>query len=104
MSMDIETRKQIENKLWDELDGGLFVSVYINSFHWYKQRIFNLNKNYYTVKDKKVLEIHKSGLHPTGDDVWSFITECKKVGTYNPNKKYKNICKEITYSFINKLL
>jgi hypothetical protein len=96
----IHLQKETERRLWAELEGGLFVHVYISTFHGYKQKIFNLSQDYYTVKDAKVLQIHKNGLSETNDDLWTFVTQCKKVGKYNPNKKYKNKHTEIPYNVI----
>jgi hypothetical protein len=77
---------EIEKALSKELEGKVFEHVWVTN----SEDTFFCAKDYYTVKGGKVYYIAKDGaLQPSDDTLLSIKSECRKVGTYNPDKQYK---------------
>ncbi len=60
-------------------------------------------KDFYTVKEGKVLMVNDGLEQATGDTLIDLVSQCKRIGIYNPNKKYKRLIKDYSYSELNKL-
>jgi hypothetical protein len=97
--------QKIEDSLKKELEGKLFVDINVSTF---QGNTYFVSKDWYTVLNGKVVLLSNGvdGSAPaeTGDTLLSLITDCKRIGVYNKDKKYKRILKKYTYSEIKKLL
>jgi hypothetical protein len=92
-------RDTIEEYLAKEYEGKLFVNIFLlPCFGSYTVR-----KDYYTVLNGLVYSTHEGELHASGDTMLSLQTDCKKIGKYNPDKKYKTTTRNYSYSEIKKL-
>lgn len=92
---------EIEKALSKELEGKVFEHIWICN----NCDTFFCAKDYYTVKDGIVYFIAKDGkLQPSGDTLLSIKSECRRIGTYNADKKYKGIRHSMTPSEIKKAL
>lgn len=77
---------EIEKHLAKELEGKVFEHVWVTN----SEDTFFCAKDFYTVKDGQVYYIAKDGaLQASDDTLLSIKSECRKVGIYNPDKKYK---------------
>ena len=84
-----------------KLEGGLFACITLS----YCGRDFVARKDLYTVQNGIVYAVLKDGtLYETEDILWHVERDCHRIGTYNPNKKYKTTAKTFSYSEIKKIL
>lgn len=77
---------EIEKALSKELEGKVFEHVWVTN----SEDTFFCAKDFYTVKGGQVYFIAKDGeLQASDDTLLSIKSECRKVGTYSPDKQYK---------------
>jgi hypothetical protein len=77
---------EIEKHLANELEGKVFEHVWVTN----SGDTFFCAKDYYTVKGGQVFFIAKDGaLQPSDDTLLSIKSECRSVGNYTPERKYK---------------
>ena len=86
-------------KVAADFEGKLFVNI---SMCQYKGSI-GVSKHYYTVKSGIVYMINEHGEQPTGDTLLTISAECKAIGKYHPERKYKSSHKTYTVSQFCKL-
>ncbi len=95
----------IEKSLESKCEGRLFVYIWMHTLSLSGKK-YLIAKEYYTVINGVVYIIEGDGskLTPSGDSLFEITTECRRVGVYNPSKKYKQVNKVYTYSEFKKLL
>ena len=83
-----------------ELEGGLFVEISLT----FCGRDYVARRDFYTVKDGLVYSFVDGVLYATGDSLWNVERDCKRIGKYNPAKKYTPKSSTLSYSEAKKAL
>lgn len=90
---------EIEQFLNKRCEGKLFIHIYLVYF----SKTYSVIKDFYTVKNGKVYVLENEKETLSKDTLFDLTKDCVMVGKYNPNRKYKRIIKEYTYSEFKKL-
>ena len=84
-----------------KVEGGLFVCITMTSIY---ASSFIFRKDWYAVINGEVYEVGDGRKIKTGDTLFDLIDDCKRVGRYNPAKRYRTLDKMFTYKEVKKLL
>lgn len=94
------TSPEVEAYLAKKYEGKLFVNICLINI---LGNSYCINKDYYTVKNGKVCMVNDGKEYFTGDTLLNISTDCKQIGIYHPEKIYKRVMKDYTYSEFKKL-
>ena len=90
----------IEKHLATELEGGLFVEIFLCSIFG---KTWGLQKVYYTVEGGAVYDVSNGRKDPTGDRLIEISSACRRIGDYDPEVRYEMEIRDFTYAQINRL-
>lgn len=90
----------IEKHLATELEGGLFVEIFLLSIFG---KSWGLQKVYYTVEKGVVYEVCNGNKYPTGDKLLEVSSTCRRIGDYDPEMRYEMEIRDFSYAQINRL-
>lgn len=92
--------RKVPPYLVEELNGKLLLHVYVIN----QRDNVMIIRTYYTVKQGVCYLVSDSGLSPTNDCLWDVYTQCKHVGEYDPNVKYKDSSKTLDAQEFEKII
>jgi hypothetical protein len=99
MTSSIKLSSEEEAYFAKKYEGKLFVDISMFKFG----NSFTINKDFYTVIGGKVCMVNDGKQQFTGDTMFDLSKDCKQIGIYHPEKIYKRVIKEYTYSEFKKL-
>jgi hypothetical protein len=90
---------EVERYLAKELEGGLFVEIFLIAFG----DTYSAQRIYYTVENGRVFELSERGKSPSGDTMISVKASCRRVGLYDSLRTYPRQIKDFNYADIQKV-
>ena len=86
-------RKKLKKEAIEKTEWWLYVNIWFNSFGG---SLYSLHKDLYTVINWEVYILEEKWPYATRDCVVELSRE-KRIGKYNPNKKYKWSIRQFNY-------
>jgi hypothetical protein len=96
---NLEHEKEFQDFLIKKYEGKLFVDISMLKFG----KSIMINKDFYTVKGDKVCMVNDGKEQFTDDKLMNIEIDCIQIGIYHPEKIYKRVMKDYTYSEFKKL-